>query len=552
MKRTLLAAVLAPMLALSVGCPTLFGPGTDGPEPFEPSAVVTWNEAMLAAVRNGPARPTVIARSLYVVHSSMYDAWTAYDLLAVPTVAGTSLKQPVSAMTEENKRAAVSYAAYAALVDQFPQYEADTQAFSRLLNSLGYEVDNSTDTTTPAGVGNVAAQRVLDFRENDGSNETGNYAQITSDTFPALYAPVNSADPTAANAPGGPDYDPNRWQPLRVPTGTLVDMNGTAIFDNSDPASFVDQEFLTPHWGAIVPFAMDAGDQFQPPAPPQANSMESYTDALGNTMTNDEAFNMQIDQVVQFSADLTDQQKVIAEYWADGPRSETPPGHWNALSHGVSYRARNTLDDDVKLFFALNGALMDASISAWDAKRVYDYVRPASAIRNKFNGQEIQSWGGPDQGTQTIMGEDWLPYQDVTFVTPPFSEFVSGHSTFSAAAAAVLTRAQGSNTFYDGETILFNDDYNEDGLPDLIGQHVIGIGGNLFEGSPESVIILEWNTFQDAADEAGISRLYGGIHIQDGDLRGREMGENIGTLAYDTAEAYWNGTRESRFDPDSE
>jgi hypothetical protein len=326
-----------------------------------------------------------------------------------------------------------------------------------------------------------------------------------------------------------------------VPNGSILDDLGFPIADATDETSYNDQKFLTPHWGSVKPFALTSGDQFRPPPPPQSGSDEPYTDALGNTMTNDEAFTMQVAEVLEYSANLTDEQKVIAEYWADGPRSETPPGHWNAISHGISFRDHNTIDDDVKMYFALNAAVFDSGIAAWESKRYYDYVRPATAIHNMYAGQMIEAWGGPDQGTVSIPGELWRPYQNLTFVTPPFAEYVSGHSTFSAAAAEVLTAFTGSDAFYDGETMLFNEDFNRDGLPDMLGQHIVRVGGNMFESSPVSVVMLTWETFKDAADEAGISRLYGGIHFQDGDLQGRRMGEQIGVQAYELAEQYWTG-----------
>ncbi|HMQ52969.1 MAG TPA: vanadium-dependent haloperoxidase [Anaerolineae bacterium] len=510
---------------------------------MEPSVVVKWNEAMLAAVRNGPPRPTVIARSLFMVHAAMYDAWTAYDPVAEPLFLDPVVRQPEANRTEANKAAAVSQAAYHTLVALFPYYEHDSAAFSRLMEILGYEIVTGGDPNTPAGLGYLAAQSVLTTRQADGSNAANNYADIVSDLYPELYQPVNSADPTSGRVPGQKDFDPNHWQPLRVPTGTKVDYTSLPVIDPADPTTYKDQTFLTPHWGSVEPFALTSGDQFRPPAPPQLGSNEPYTDALGRTMTNDEAYRTQFAEVLEMSANLTDEMKCIAEYWADGPRSETPPGHWNALAHGISYRDQHSIDEDVKLYLALNGALFDASIAAWDAKRTYDSIRPASAIRHLYAGQMIDAWGGPNQGTIQISGELWLPYQALTFVTPAFPEYVSGHSTFSAAAAEVLTRFTGSNRFYDGETVLY-DDFNRDGLPDLLGQHVVGVNGNIFEDSPTKVINLHWETFQDAADEAAISRLYGGIHIQDGDRHGRRMGKLIAEQAYGLAEQYWTGTIE--------
>ncbi|MFN2118168.1 MAG: vanadium-dependent haloperoxidase [Candidatus Promineifilaceae bacterium] len=345
----------------------------------------------------------------------------------------------------------------------------------------------------------------------------------------------------ADSAPGGPDYDPNHWQPLRVPTGIVTDEYGQPVADAAIPESFNDQVFLTPHWGDVQPFALRSGDQFRPPAPPQYGSAEPYRDGLGREMTNDEAFRLQVGEIAGISAGLTDRQKVIAEYWADGPRSETPPGHWNALAHGISERDKLGIDEDVKLYFALNAAVLDAGIAAWDAKRAYDYVRPVSAIRDLYAGKIIEAWSGPNRGTAQIPAENWQPYQQATFVTPPFGEYVSGHSTFSAAAAEVLTRFSGSNVFYDGDTVLYYEDFNQDGIPDMLGRHIVPVSGNMFEGSPAEVVVLQWPTFQDASAEAGVSRRFGGIHFQDADLRGREMGKEIGAQAYEMAERFWNG-----------
>ncbi len=537
-------------LCVSHSAPTATAVANQSPVPetasehaaYHPSPVVLWNEVMLAAIRNGAPRPTVTARSLYMVHQAIYDAWTAYDATATPVYLAPHLKRPLSEHTQSNKAAAVSQAAYQMLTTLFPAYETNSHAFSTLLEMQGYKaVTEARDGTTPESIGYLAAAAVLDGRAADGSNIANKYVDLASDQYPDLYSTANSADPAAENSPGKGGFDPNHWQPLRVPTGVVTDKIGQPAIDASIPESFIEQVFLTPHWGAVTPFALLSGDQFRPPAPPQSGSDEPYVDGLGRQVTNDEAYRMQVGELLALSAALNDRHKVIAEYWADGPRSETPPGHWNALAHGISERDRLGIDEDAKLYFALNGAVLDASISAWDAKRAFDYIRPVSAIHHLFAGQTVLSWGGPDQGTQLIAAEQWRPYQHATFVTPPFAEYVSGHSTFSAAAAEVLTRFSGSNAFYDGKTVLYYEDFNNDGVPDVLGQHVVPVGGNKFETSPAEVVVLQWPTFQDAADEAGLSRRYGGIHFQDADLHGREMGTQIGALAFELAQRYWTG-----------
>jgi hypothetical protein len=244
---------------------------------------------------------------------------------------------------------------------------------------------------------------------------------------------------------------------------------------------------------------------------------------FGPIPSTDPAFREQAQELVDLSAGLTDVQKMMAEYWADGPNSETPPGHWNLFAQIVSTRDLNSVDDDVKLFFALNNSVFDAGIAAWDAKRAFDTARPVTVIPVLFQTQRIRSWGGPGRGTVEMAGGDWIPYQPANFPTPPFPEFVSGHSTFSAAAAEILLRFTGKDKF--GASVSF------------------APGSSKYEGTgtPSSPVTLHWETFSDAANEAGLSRRYGGIHFKAGDLAGREFGRLVAGQAWQRATALWTG-----------
>ena len=499
--------------------------------------VVRWDRVMLDAIAMNPPAPTLVTWRMHLVSSSVYDAWAAYDDVALGYHTGNLLRRPPAERTDANRAAAVNQAFYSALSFIYPNQQ---DLYDDLMADLGYVPTDSRDPSTPQGLGNLMVDIAIARRMGDGSNFENGWGQITSPTFPDLYAPVNSDDPTASNSAGGIDFDPNRWVPLRVPNGTLTDGAGNAILDHDDPSTYSTQSFLSPHWGAVEAFALTSGDQFLPPAPPQLGSNAEYVDALGNVMTNDEAWRVQTAEVLETSANLTDEQKVIAEFWADGPRTWTPPGHWNQLAQGLSIRDGHTLGDDVRMFFALNGALHDAAISSWDAKRRHDFIRPISAIRHLYFDQMVEAWGGPNQGTQTILGRDWQPYQSLTFVTPPFGEYVSGHSTFSRSSREVLLAFTGSDALYDGVTLI-GEDYDGDGNEDLLGQHVVPPGHLLFEDGPEEEIIMQWPTMLEASDSAGFSRRYGGIHFQDGDLRGREMGEQIGQQAFAFAQALWSG-----------
>jgi hypothetical protein len=474
----------------------------------KPSLVVRWNEVAVQAIRYKSRKVTAMTRALYLVHQAMYDAWALYDDTARPVIADETLKRPASEHTEENKAAAVSQAAFTMLLALFPDYERASSLFSNMLTDYGYEPYTSGENT-PEAIGFRVAREVLIYRSIDGANSAKDFLDVTSEKYPEKYAYDKN-------------NDPNTWQRLTVPTGIVRDDTGRPIIVKENLISFQLQRFATAQWGAVEPFALTSGDQFRPGPPPMFGSDKPYTDALGQTMTNDEAFRKQVEDVWIMGKNLTDEQRAIAEYWADGPRSETPPGHWNSLAQGISWRDKHTLDDDVKMFFALNAALLDSSIACWDAKRAYNFVRPVTAIH-------------------TLFDETWQPFQLSTFVTPPFPEYVSGHSTFSSAAAEVLTRFTGSKTFYDGVTVLPKD-VNRDGKLDLLGQYIaMPDSSHLLAGHPEQSVTLQWGTFQEAADEAGVSRRYGGIHFQDGDLRGRELGKKVSVWVFEKAQQYWQG-----------
>ena len=463
--------------------------------------VIVWNEAALQGVRDAKLGPPMVARALAIVHTCMFDAWAAYDKRAVGTRLGGSLRRPPRERTLANKTEAISYGAYRAAVDLFP---ADAAMFASLMHSLGFDPDDeSMDITTPVGIGNVACKAVLDFRHHDGSNQLGDepggtpgvpYSDYTG------YAPVN--DPMDMNAPFDRSkvHDPNRWQPL-----SYLDQMGNPVT----------QKFVGPQWNRVIPFALTSDSQFRSSTGPAKFGSEQYV--------------RQARQLLRISANLTDRQKAIAEYWADGPNSELPPGHWDLFAQFVSRRDRHGneekgLDEDVKMFFALTNAIFDASICSWDNKRAFDSVRPVTAIRYLFEGQLVRAWGGPYQGPQWIDGADWIPYQPSYFPTPPFAEFSSGHSTFSAAGAEILKLFTGSDRFADSVTIAAGSSKIEPGA------------------TPAHDMTLLWPTFTAAANQAGISRRYGGIHFRQGDLDARAGGRLVADQAWAKAQQYFNGS----------
>jgi hypothetical protein len=492
--------VIGVVLVLALGLVATVGRPQPARAASRDSVVLAWNQQLLDTIKETRTGPTIAARALAVVHTAIYDAWAAYDPVAVGTRMGGNLRQPAAERTLDNKTRAASFAAYATLVDLFPARQA---TYVQQMTELGYAVDGS-DTSTAAMVGGAAAQAVLDFRHRDGANQLGDepggtpgvaYSDYTG------YEPVNTWDQVK---------DPDRWQPLCLP---LPPPGATECTGRV-------QTFLTPHWDHVTPFALTKPSQFRAPGPytylgPDGKPSGKYVD--------------QVDKMTQYSKQLDDFRKTTAEYWEDGPGSVTPPGHWNQFAQWVARRDANTVDEDAKLFFALNNALLDASISAWDGKCTWDSIRPISAVRWLQRGKIIQAWGGPYKGPSYIKGEDWIPYRPPNDPAPPFGEYASGHSTFSGAAAEVLTGFTGRGNFEMTVTI-------------PAGSSRVEPKTATHPGVPAKPITLSWTNFRYAAEQAGLSRQYGGVHFEHGDKDARAAGSSVGKSAWAKALTYFNGT----------
>lgn len=466
------------------------------------NVAIQWDSASLQGIRDAKLGGPMVARVLAIVHTCMYDAWAAYDERAVGTQLGGALRRPAAERTPANKERAISYAAYRAIVDVLP---VDTNSvYIPLMKQLGYDPnDNSTDIETPTGIGNVVCAAVLEYRHRDKANQLGDLAQGPYSDWSG-YRPVNSPATVPATVPFGKPLNPEHWQPL-----TYTDSTGSLVL----------QMFTGAQWCYVTPFALQKGDEFRSvvePGPFKYGSPE---------------YEEQAEELVAISAGLTDKQKMIAEYWSDGPNTEQPPGHWMLLAQWVSARDHQSLDDDVKMLFTLSNGMFDAGIATWDAKRAYDSVRPITAISFLFRGKTIRAWGGSGKGTVKMDGAQWIPYQQRTFPTPPFPEYVSDHSAYSAVAARILELWTGSEHFGDEVTLAPGSSKIEPGI------------------TPMQPVRLRWETFADAADEAGISSRYGGIHFRGADMAGRALGRVVGFKAWSKAQGYFDGTARPALSP---
>lgn len=570
-----------------------------------------WNEALLEMIRQVIPAPTVHARNLFHTSAAMWDAWAAYDPQALGYL--VTDKHEASDRTAA-REAAISFAAYRILEWRYANV-ADLPSAPELLDETMASLcfDNSftaTDGNSPAALGNRIAAAVLEYGRADGANEDERYA-------PPAYRPAN--EPLIVAEPGTVMHDPNRWQPLALER---------QLAQNNLPIAGKIQSAIGPHWGKVTSFAMVPSAQGTPidPGPPprlhdpltDADFKRQALEVIRYSSLLDAADGVMIDISPAVLGDnplasndgrghplnpLTgrpyapnvvaraDFARAVAEYWADGPDSETPPGHWNVIANRVSDtlavagelriggggEPADRLEWDVKLYFALNGAAHDAAVAAWGLKGFYDSARPISMIRHMAGvgqssdpagpsyhpdglpledglvevitaessapGQRhehladevgqiaIRAWRGfpadPDKevsGVGWIRAIEWVPYQRSTFVTPAFAGYVSGHSTFSRAAAEVLTAFTGSAFFPGG-----------------LHEWQVSKGAFLHEDGPSADITLQWATYHDAADHAGLSRLFMGIHISADDFEGRRIGQQCGLAAWAKVQGYFDG-----------
>jgi len=435
-----------------------------------------WGKLALLATANDTERfrprPTVTSRYLALTFIAIFDAWSAYDQDAIPVYMSGVEKRPESEQTLSNKEKAISYAAFYALNEYF---YSDSAIFDQFMDSIGFDSDLlSNDLTTPEGIGFKAAHDVIEARKNDGANQYGEHpgAPVPFGDY-THYVPVNTPDKHVTLG---------RWQPKY-----FADGNGGKFAPSC----------LTPYWGNVKTVSLDSASQFRSPPPP----------ALGSEQLLNE-----LQEVIDLQANLTLEEKALVEFMRDGPKSVQQTGHWLIFAQDVSRRDNHTLDQDVKMYFLVTMAAMDAFIACWETKMYYDFARPYTLIHHYYKGKDIQAWGGPNKGTITIKGENWIPYSPETFVCPPFPSYISGHSTVSGACSKALELYTGSDHF--GESVkLLPGSYTEPGIT-------------------ADSITLDLPTFSETANLAGRSRVLGGYHIECENQEALKMGRMIGETAY--------------------
>ena len=528
----------------------------------------------------------------------------------------------------------ISYSAYNFIRHRFKNSVGIVETYKMidsLMVSLDYDINyNKLDYLSgdPKSIGNYLAELYIDYGFVDNSNEINDYSSN-------YYKPINP--PLDLSKNGNPDIiDPNRWQPLKILN--FIDQSGNLIegipefispeWGNVLPFALSEEDLVLKvrdddiykvYHDPGVPPLLDTIGQGELDSlfkssfsmvsiwgshldkddgilwdisPNSIGNLESYPENIlefhslydyfngGDVSTGFDInpfTNQKYEEQIVPRGDYT---RVLAEFWADGPDSETPPGHWFVILNEVNDdnnlvkrfegegEELSDLEWDIKSYFLLGGAMHDVAISAWGIKGYYDYPRPISVIRylsekgqssypdsinynpngiklidnyietvgpqdpllgdnNENLGKiKLYTWKGftdnsvsekEEKGSGWILAEQWWPYQRPSFVTPPFAGYVSGHSTYSRAASVILEKITGSKFFPGG-----------------IGEFEISKNDFLvFENGPSVDMKLQWATYKDAADQCSLSRIWGGIHPYIDDIPGRKIGTEIGFDAFE-------------------
>lgn len=424
---------------------------------------------------------TIVLQWTSQITVAWFDALAPYHPTAVG-IASRLKRQPRERATIRNMNIAILYASYRI----FSSLDPDRAARWRdMMYRVGLDPeDDSEDPDTPVGIGNAAANALIESRTHDGMNQRGDEGGRVYNLIPYAdytgYEPVNTAHKLV---------DPTRWQP-----GIVSDGKGT----------FRVQQFVTPQMRRVRPYSYDSPDRFITPTP--------IARRLG---ANSEAYRRQVDEVLNLSASLTDEQKLMAETFNN-----------KFLSIGnaslfVAKQRKLSLMEAVhqEALFTLTN--YDTAIAVWNEKYRHDSVRPFSAIRYLHGDKPVRAWGGPGRGTiADLPAAQWRSYIN----TADHPEYPSG------TAAVCAAQAQAARLLYGSDQLGF-------AVPFERGSSVIERGA-----TPREDIILTFETWSDLENQCRESRLWGGVHFREAVVAGSKLGREVAEVAYGFMKSHIDGT----------
>lgn len=480
--RTFVAAAAAVVVATTLGGPVAVGHA-------EPTTQATFNfdtgnapvEIIFPAVQEperkyisgtGSDAPQVIDYVM-ALEVSWYDAIAPYHPTAVGVYSNLG-HRPASEATNRNRNIAIMFSSYGILMNRIPQAAAEWRA---MMESVGLDpADAVENTTTPEGLGTLAAKGMIAARLNDGLNRTGTAGGYKYNPEPwrdyTGYKPVNTAYKL---------NDPSRWQPQMVP---------------GSYGNFVEQTFQVPQMQDAKPIAYTGSARQFPIGPPKRSDYKH----------NPRAYQQQADEVLRASANLNDATKMNAETFNDkffgigawGGYAAIGAGHLD-LEHFVYYIA------------TVEMATFDATIATWYWKRYYDAVRPTTAIQLLYGNKKVTAWGGPGKGTVSdITGKEWKTYLNL----PNHPEWPSG------STAICGSYAQAARSFLGKDAIDISYTYPA-------GSSKIEPGV-----TPKVDTTLTWTSWTQFSNRCGMSRFEGGVHFKDSIIATEAWSKQFGTYAH--------------------
>ncbi|GMH35360.1 hypothetical protein BSKO_03228 [Bryopsis sp. KO-2023] len=492
------------------------------PEDVEGNRAYQWSIKLLSQIKANidEQSPPGVGRMLAVFSACVYNAaasFKSWKPAFIKKIPGESRKDsfclaplldmPVASCGEVLVDDVIDGAAFTAISAMFSDKSSFVGAAQFLQKIAGKSSNKGQE------LGEQICDEVINTFKADGFSVRG--FPLSAEDVKLGYTPVNAPQevPGVTQCPSEMKQM-DKWQPLCVPTS----------FRPDKPADTCQvQEFLAPYAGQYTTFAVPEVSHIVPKSGPPKPDSEEFLE--------------QAREVIEYSANLTDATKLVAEYWADGPDSTFPPGHWYRIAAESAKTQKLSVWETSKLLLLVGSALNDAGVTCWECKRQYDFVRPLQMIQCGFKGEEVEAWIGPYKGVGKVDASEWQPYQKATFVTPPFAGYVSGHSAFSAAAQKVMSLYFGDDSYRAPKCRLI-----EEGTSQFEGKiakgeegYIKGVTDVPNKGPktkgyvPARDVVLCWETFDEASQQAGFSRLMGGIHII-ADHKGGNMMVDLGEV----------------------
>ena len=328
------------------------------------------------------------------------------------------------------------------------------------------------------------------------------------------------------------------WEQLVLPTGVVKDANGLPLIDAMNPSSFRIQNFLGSHVYKNTGFAVT----------PTKNIID-LDSKISKTWEN--GLQKETDLLLAVYSNLTDEKKIIAEFFAGS--SKVPPVFMICIAMQLSQKYKQSIFNDLKMYFSITAGLFDACVSVWYYKSTYKQARPINLIRKYYADQKIKTWIPlSTENSPEINGKQWLPYQPLTYVTPPFPDVASAHTTFFSVATKILNWWFNNPILYDGYSLATIP--NQQILCPLLNVHdkMVCIGEYIFDKgcseiepgvTPKEKIVLRYKTLEDLATMAGVSRIYGGIHT----FQTNEVSAELGNWVFE--QTYKKIINEFKFTP---